>query len=224
MAPWPILQRECVPIAHAPSTCCMCTNDIPPEDLHLIDCSNTCYRCLKNFCHTCSSSPFCQFQNSQIPVSSMYWNNHEEYEGSKLYIYCEPKCRALHHWHMAARRYTEAVQWRAYQHFVTDTQAIRSLSWQRQETHPGWNILWENFEALLEPQVIPPVPTSTPELPSIRGPAAVIAARIAAATVTSASHIVARNALSHTCPRRSDEDIAEEKYFNGLALAAANLE
>ena len=169
-----------------------------------------------------SSSPFCQFQNNQIPVSSMYWNNHEEYEGSKLYIYCEPKCRALHHWHMAARRYTEAVQWRAYQHVLT--LKPYALSWKRQETHPGWNLLWENFEALLKPHVIPPVPTSTPGMPSLRGPAAVIAARTAAATVTSASHIVARNALSHTCPRRSDEDIAEEKYYNSLALAQANLE
>ena len=33
-------------------------------------------------------------------------------------------------------------------------------------------------------------------MPSVRGPAAVIAARIAAATVTSASHIVASKALS----------------------------
>ena len=115
-----------------------------------------------------------------------------------------------------------AVQWRAYQHLLT--LKPYALSWKRQETHPGWNLLWENFEALLEPHVIPPVPTSTPDLPSLRGPAAVIAARIAAAAVTSASHIVARQALSHTSLRRSDEDIAEEKYFNGLALAAANLE
>ena len=32
-----------------------------------------------------------------------------------------------------------------------------ALSWKRKETHPGWNFLWENFEALLEPHVIPPV-------------------------------------------------------------------
>ena len=69
MAPWPILQRACVPIAHAPSTCCMCANDIPQEDL--IDC-NTCYRCLKKFCQTCSP-----FLKPQIPVSSMYWYNDE---------------------------------------------------------------------------------------------------------------------------------------------------
>ena len=126
---------------------------------------------------------------------------------------------------MAARRYTEAVQWRAYQHLLT--LKPYALSWKRQEeTHPGWNLLWENFEALLEPHVIPPVPTSTPELPFICGPAAVIAARIAAATVTvtSTSHIVAGKALSHPCPRRSDEDIAEQKYFDSLARAAANLE
>ena len=159
----------------------MCANDIPQEDL--IDC-NTCYRCLKKFCQTCSP-----FLNPQIPVSSMYWYN-DEYEESETYIYCEPKCRALHHWHMAARRYTEAVQWRAYQHLLT--LKPYALSWQRQETHPGWNLLWENFEALLEPHVIPPV---HPVLPSLRGHAAVIAARIAAATVTSASHIVANKAL-----------------------------
>ena len=86
--------------------------------------------------------------------------------------------------------------------------------------HPGWNLLWENFEALLEPHVIPPV---HPNLPSLRGHAAVIAARIAAATVTSASHIVASKALSHTCPRLSDKAIAEEKFFDSLAAAAANL-
>ena len=194
MAPWPILQRECVPIAHAPSTCCMCANDIPQEDL--IDCY-TCYRCSKNFCDACCDGGSDGFPHSRISVSSMYFNYHDEYEGSDIYIYCEPKCRALHHWHMAARRYTEAVQWRTYQHVLT--LKPYALSWQRQETHPGWNLLWENFEALLEPQVIPPVPTSTPELPSIRGPAAVIAARIAAATVTSASHIVASKALSHIC-------------------------
>ena len=107
---------------------------------------------------------------------------------------------------------------------LIDTQAIHTLSWQRQEMHPAWNLLWENFETLLEPNVITPVLKNTPDTPSIRGPAAVIAARIAAATVTSASHIVARKALSHTCPRRSDEDIAEEKYFDSLARAEANLE
>ena len=63
----------------------------------------------------CWRSPPSTFLNPQIPVSSMYWYN-DEYEESETYIYCEPKCRALHHWHMAARRYTEAVQWRAYQH------------------------------------------------------------------------------------------------------------
>ena len=121
----------------------------------------------------------------------MFSNNLDEYEASDSYVYCEPKCRALHHWHMAARRYTEAVQWRAYQHVLT--LKPYALSWKRQEeTHPGWNLLWENFEELLEPHVIPPV---NPDFPSLRGHAAVIAARIAAATVTSASHIVTTQAL-----------------------------
>jgi len=93
---------------------------------------------------------------------------------------------------MAARRYTEDIQWRAYQHLLT--LKPYALSWKRQETHPGWNLLWENFEELLEPHVIPPV---QPDLPSLRGYAAVIAARIAAATVTSASHIVANKALAN---------------------------
>ena len=106
----------------------MCANDIPQEDL--IDC-NTCYRCLKKFCQTCSP-----FLNPQIPVSSMYWYN-DEYEESETYIYCEPKCRALHHWHMAARRYTEAVQWRAYQHLLTLKPYTLSLGSARRCILPG---------------------------------------------------------------------------------------
>ena len=166
----------------------MCANDIPQEDLN--DCY-TCYRCSKNMCEACCDGGLDGFPHSRISVSSMYFNNHDECEASDVYIYCEPKCRALHHWYMAARRYTEDVQWRAYQHLLT--LKPYALSWKRQEeTHPGWNLLWENFEELLEPHVIPHV---HPELPSLRGHAAVIAGRISATTVTSASHIVANEAL-----------------------------
>ena len=185
MAPWPILENEFVPVAHAPSTCCMCATDIPQEDLE--NCWK-CYRCSKNMCEACCNG---YLDDSQVTVSSMFSNNLDEYEASDVYYYCEPKCRALHHWYMAARRYTEDVQWRTYQHLLT--LKPYALSWKRQEeTHPGWNLLWENFEALLEPHVIPPVNT---DFPSLRGHAAVIAARIAAATVTNASHIVADKAL-----------------------------
>jgi len=165
----------------------MCANDIPQQDL---EDGWRCYRCSKNMCEACCGGCLGSPHN-QVSVSSMFSNNLDEYEASDIYVYCEPKCRALHHWYMAARRYTEDVQWRAYQHLLT--LKPYALSWKRQEeTHPGWNLLWENFEALLEPHVIPPV---HPVLPSLRGHAAVIAARIAAATVTGASLIVANKAL-----------------------------
>ena len=172
----------------------MCAEDIAKEDL--VDC-HTCYRCDKNFCEACCDGGLDGFPNDRISVSSIYFNNHDDYEASDMYIYCQPKCRALHHWHIAARRYTEAVRWRTYEHELA-TLKLYTLSIQRQETHPVWNLLWQNFEALLEPHVIPPtLPTNTPALPSLRGCAAVIAARVAAAAVTNTSHIVASKALSH---------------------------
>ena len=62
----------------------MCATDISQEDLE--DCWR-CYRCSKSMCDACCGGGFYGFPHSQVLVSSMYFNNHDEYEASDVYIY-----------------------------------------------------------------------------------------------------------------------------------------